>query len=106
VPRWTGNWKGGRTYTTQDGRTVWVIQKDVHGTTRSITLDVRNLAEAEAELGLFNPDRAAYLTRTQADQKADAETVRVTVETVGRFPGVPEGGRGGPSGTGRTYPAR
>lgn len=80
MPNWNGKWSGGRTYVTKDGRTVYVIQKDVHGSTRTIALDARNEAEALSELALFNRDRAAYLTKAQAQVQAAEVKAREKAE--------------------------
>lgn len=86
MPRWIGKWRGGRKYRTADGRTVWVIQKDVHGVTRSITTAARNQSEAEAELALFTRDRAGYWARYRAPLvQAGTGIITLDDETIGRY---------------------
>ncbi|SEU28755.1 tyrosine-type recombinase/integrase [Stigmatella erecta] len=85
MPKWSGKWKGGRTYRTGDGRTVYVLRKMVQGRNYAITLDARNETEAEAELALFLRDPGAYQTKTEVQQTQKDAAVYLDPETVGRF---------------------
>lgn len=85
MPCWTGKWKGGRTYRTQEGRTVYVLRKMVQGKHYEITLEARNEMEAEAELALFLRDPGAYQTRSEAARTQNDAAVYLDAETVGRF---------------------
>lgn len=51
MPKWSGKWLGGRTYTANDGSTRWIIRKTVAGVAYNITLDVRSEAEALGRAG-------------------------------------------------------
>lgn len=85
MPSWSGKWKGGRTYQTHDGRTVYVLRKMVQGRHYEITLEARSEIEAEAELALFLRDPGAYQTRAEAEQTRQDAEVYLDGETVGRF---------------------
>jgi hypothetical protein len=85
MPCWTGKWKGGRTYRTQEGRTVYVLRKMVQGKHYEITLEARNEMEAEAELALFLRGPGAYQTRSEAARTQNDAAVYLDAETVGRF---------------------
>jgi hypothetical protein len=65
MPKWSGKWLGGRTYTANDDSTRWIIRKTVAGTAYNVTLDVRSEAEALAELAAFRRNPAAYRTASQ-----------------------------------------
>jgi hypothetical protein len=56
----------------------------VCGGTRTIPLDARNEPDANAELALFNRDRAGHLTGRQSKERALAEKARSKQESVFR----------------------
>jgi serine/threonine protein kinase len=85
MPSWTGKWKGGRTYQTHNGRTVYVLRKMVQGKHYELTLEARSESDAEAELALFLRGPGAYQTRSQAERTRQDATVYLDSETVGRF---------------------
>ncbi len=85
MPCWTGKWRGGRTYRTKDGRTVYVLWKMVAGRNYAITLDAKSEMEAEAELALFLRDPTRYQTRAEVARARDDAAVYLDPETVGRF---------------------
>ncbi len=85
MPSWTGKWKGGRTYQTHNGRTVYVLRKMVQGKHYEITLEARSQSDAEAELALFLRDPGAYQTRSQAERTRQDAEVYLESATVGRF---------------------
>ena len=58
----TGRWQGGRTYLTDDGRTVFVVEKMRHGRRYTTPLDVGSEREALAEFALFVRDPERYVT--------------------------------------------
>jgi hypothetical protein len=66
MPKWSGKWLGGRTYTANDGRTRWIIRKTVAGAAYNITLDVRSEAEALAELAVFRHNPVEHIQKLYA----------------------------------------
>ena len=80
MPKWSGKWLGGRTYTANDGSTRWIIRKTVAGAAYNITLDVRSEAEALAELAAFRRNPTAYRTasqeRVEEAQKAQEDAAK------------------------------
>ena len=65
MPTWSGKWKGGRTYVTRDGRTVYVLRKMLGGKNFSITLDVgMETRRNGSEVPLPSQQPAAVLGRT------------------------------------------
>ena len=91
MPTWTGKWKGGRTYETGDGRTVYVLRKMVEGVAYELTLDARSEADAEVELSAFRKNPSAYANAHRSVELSHASAnpginaVRVDTDTIDRF---------------------
>ncbi|QRO01362.1 hypothetical protein JRI60_21225 [Archangium violaceum] len=81
MPRWTGTWRGGRTYQKRNGQTVYVLRKTVDGMAYQHVLDVRTEELAEAELALFFRDPASYRPRRMQHD------VRLGVDSIARYVG-------------------
>lgn len=81
MPNWTGKWKGGRTYLSESGATVWVLRRQVAGRRVEIRLDVSSETDAELELRAFDKDPSGYSTQ-RGPVRALGQPVRVDGTTV------------------------
>ncbi|RKH43192.1 hypothetical protein D7Y23_29820 [Corallococcus sp. AB050B] len=60
MTKWSGEWIRSRAYTATDDSTRRIIRKTVSGGAYNVTLDMRNKAEALAELASFLRNPVAY----------------------------------------------